>query len=470
MGEPTLRRVSGIDAAFLYGETPSWHMHVSAVLVVDPNGVPGGFDAELFKRILERRLHRAPQFRWKLQHVPFGLDRPHLVEDEVFDIDFHVRRIGCPSPGGPAELGSLIGTLIGLKIDRTRPLWEIWVIEGLQGGEVALLAKIHHSIIDGVAGAEVAMLLFDLTPEPEFDEVAPDEAVPVPSGGLGAGELLTQGARAVIQAPGRLLSLAGSLARQGRTLLGHLSGPEPPALPFAAPMTLLNGQLTPQRRFDSTSLPLDEIKAVKERHGVTVNDVILAVCAGALRRWLLTHDALPEVPLIAQVPVSTRDAGYRQGDGTKVSNMSVPLRTDVHDPARRLHSIHVAAQNAKALRRALSGSKTVDITDAVSPALVNLAARTYTAVQLEDRGAPFNLIISNIPGPPEALYVAGARLASVYPMGPLLIGGGLNVTVMSYCGYVDFGLLSCPEVVPDAWRIADAIPFALKELVDSAPV
>ncbi|MCC7077002.1 MAG: wax ester/triacylglycerol synthase family O-acyltransferase [Acidimicrobiia bacterium] len=460
-------RVSGPDAAFLYGETPSWHMHVSALLVVDPKDAPGGFDTELFKRIIERRLHRAPQFRWKLQHVPLGLERPSLVDDAAFDIDHHVHRIGCPSPGGPAELGELVGTLSSLKIDRTRPLWEIWVIEGLQGGEVAILAKIHHSIIDGVAAAEVAMLLFDPTPDPVLDEAVTSGEADTE---VSVRDLVGDAVRAVVSTPARLTRLARSLARQGSALLGYLGRPDPPSLPFSAPMSLTNGRLTPERRFDATDISLADAKAVKDAYGVTLNDVILAVCAGALRHWLISHGALPGDPLVAQVPVSTRTTHDRQGDGTRVSNMSVPLATEIDDPAERLYAIHAGARYAKEVRSALSETKTVHITEAVSPALVNLAARAYRAGQIENRGAPFNLIVSNIPGPPTPLFVAGAELLSVFPMGPLLMGGGLNITVMSYCDSIDFGLLSCPDVVPDAWTISDAIPFALKELADAAPL
>jgi WS/DGAT/MGAT family acyltransferase len=461
-----VKRLSGVDAAFLYGETPSWHMHVSAVIVADPSGIPGGFSVERLKQRTAERLHLAPQFRWKLVEVPFGLDRPVFVEDPHFDLDAHVRRIGVPAPGGPEQLGNLIGDLVSVKLDRRRPLWELWVIEGLQGGRVAILAKLHHSIIDGVSGAELASVLFDLTPEgTEVPPPGPRAPDPPPE----PFDLLVRGVGAVLATPVRVARLAVQSVRQGMSFLGFAGQANPPPIPFTAPRTSFNTELSPHRRFASASVPLDAVRRVKRVFDVKLNDVVLAVCAGTLRRYLEAGDELPDAPLIAQVPVSLRTDEDRGEVGTKVGAMFASLATDIADPALRLLAIHESTRSAKEMQRALAADKIMGITEAAPPALISLAARMYTAAALDRRTPPImNLIISNVPGPPFALYVAGAEIEAMYPMGPLLYGTGVNITVFSYRDAIDFGFLCCREAVRDPWFLAEGVPLALGELVKAA--
>jgi diacylglycerol O-acyltransferase / wax synthase len=400
--------------------------------------------------------------------VPFGVDNPLFVDDPNFDIDYHVRHIAVPSPGGPRQLGELVGDLASYKLDRNRPLWEFWLIEGLEGGRVAVLAKVHHAIIDGVSGADLATVLLDLEPDPPEPPtpIRPHgERVPSPP------ELLARAAVSTMVMPWRTAQFGAQLVRQGRTFLRFRTGPKPPPAPFQAPRTSFNGRISPNRRFAYTTLPLDTMKAVKNAFGVKLNDVVLAVCAGALRRYLAGRGELPEQPLIAQVPVSTRTEETKDKVGVQVAAMFASLETQVEDPAERLLAIHAGTQGAKEMREAMAADKIMNLTDTMSPALVGLAARMYTGARLEDRTPPvFNLIISNVPGPPFDLYMAGARITGIYPMGPLLYGSGLNITVMSNATGVDFGVFTCREVMPDPWLVADALSDALDELVAAAEI
>lgn len=463
-----MRRMGSVDAAFLYGETPAWHMHVSAVLIADPTTAPGGFSVDELKRRIANRLHLAPQFRWRLVEVPFGLGRPGWVEDPHFDIDQHVRRIGLPAPGGPEQLGNLIGDLVSLKLDRRKPLWEFWVIEGLEGGRIAILAKVHHSIIDGVSGSELASVLFDLEPNPPDEGEPPPrvfEEVPSPF------ELLLRGVAETLTTPWRVVRLAEQSLRQGMRFLDFQRQPHAPVAPFQAPRTSFNTELTPHRRFAFATVPLDDVRRIKKVFDVKVNDVVLALCAGALRRYLIKNDELPDQPLIAQIPVSMRADDDRTEVGTKVAAMFASLATNVSDPVLRLLSIHESTKNAKEMQRALAVEKIMGITEAAPPALISLAARMYTAAQLDRRTPPImNLIISNVPGPSFPLYVAGAEIESLYPMGPLLYGTGVNVTVFSYRDRVDFGFMVCREAVPQPWILAEGIEEAFVELRAAADV
>ncbi len=463
----TYRQVPGPDAAFLYGERPEWHFHVSALIMLDPSTSDRfSFDAVVDQ--LRRRIHHAPQFRWKLVEGPFRLrlERPIWVDDPDFDIANHVHRVAVPGPGDQRALGDLVGRLVGYKIDRTRPLWEMWLIEGLDDGRQALLAKIHHSIIDGSSGTEMITLLYDTEAEPDPDPEPPPyepEAVPalIERVGMAAVHSVTW--------PLRVGRFSRQLLRQGITMGRHALGENPPAQPLQAPRTSLNGRLTPDRRFSSAVVSLADAKAVKDAFGVKLNDVVMAISAGALRHYLLASDALPDKPLIAQVPVSLRADPDDSEIGTKVAALFCSLATDVEDPAERLRAIRASSVQGKAVREELTARHEINWTDTLPPAAIALAARTWSAAGLDERTPPvFNLIISNVVGPPFDLFLAGARVDAMYPMGPLLYGSGVNLTVVSSADELHFGLMSCPTLVPDPWTIADAIPVALDELVAAA--
>jgi WS/DGAT/MGAT family acyltransferase len=459
-----MRRMSGMDAAFLYGETPAWHMHISALLVCDPSSSPDGFSVERFKEIVASRLPQVPQFRWRYVEVPFGLDRPGWVEDPDFDIEYHIRRIGVPAPGGPEELGRLVGDLASYKLDRSRPLWEMWVIEGLADGNVAVLAKLHHSIVDGVSGAELATVLLDLQPDSAPAPIAVRDTLAherVPN----QLELLFRGIGHQLLFPLRFTRFGAQAVRQALTFAGFMRRSQPPAVPWQAPRTSLNAPISPHRVFAAASVAFDRVHDVKDAFGVKVNDVVLAVCAGALGRYLDDNDELPPTPLIAQVPVSLRSSEQRSDVGTKVGFMFASLATDVDDPVERVRAIAASTQSAKEMQRALSAQKIMGLTDVAAPGLISVAARMWTSAGLSATTLPlFNVIISNVPGPPFPLYVAGAEVKALYPMGPLVYDCALNVTVMSYRGSIDFGFIACREAVPEPERIAAAIEDALVEL------
>lgn len=465
-----MRRMGGQDAAFLYGETSSWHMHVSALMILDPSSAPGGWDFDRLRRHTAERLSLVPQFRLQLVDVPLGLDRPGWVESPDFDIDHHVRRIAVPAPGGPRELGELAGRLASYKIDRRKPLWELWVIEGVEGGRVALLYKVHHALIDGVSGMGLAEVSFDLEPEPagppaafaESQKLDGDRHVPNVIERVALGMV-----NATTRVPYRIARFAVQSVMQGVTAVGFLRR-RPVAMPFQAPRTSLNGQFTPHRKLAFTSVSLERVKAIKHAYDVKLNDVVLALCAGALRRYLAKIDDLPEQPLLAQCPVSLRGGGD-DAIGSKVGSMFVKLATNVADPEARLLAIHESTRDAKEIGQALSADKILGLTETAPPGLIGVAARMYTAMGLESRvPPPINVVVSNVPGPPFPLYMAGARLESMYPMGPLLLGTGLNITVVSYCGSIDFGFLCCPEMLPEPALVAEGVALALDELEEAA--
>lgn len=462
-------RLGGLEAAFLYAETPAWHMHVSAVLIVDPSTAPGGFNFDKLKAMTVERLPTLPQFRWRPVEVPLGLDRPVWVEPDDFDPDFHIRRVAVPPPGGPEELNELVSRLISYKLDRTKPLWEMWAIEGLADGNVAVLTKVHHSIIDGVSGAGLAEILLDLEADATARPASELRGSLHHQESPNAWRLFGQGlATAAFTTPFRMVRYGAQVAQQSFTLLGLLRSDRPPTTPFQTPRTRFNAPITSHRSFAASSVPLERVKALKRAYDVKLNDVVLALCAGALRRYLEHFDELPEQALVAQVPVSLR-AGDDDQVGTKVGPMFASLATDIDDPVKRLLAIHEDTTRAKEMRQAMSAHGIMGLTETTPPGLLSLAARMYTASGLEQHGPPiYNVIISNVPGPQFPLYMAGARLMALQPMGPLILGAGLNVTVISYCGSLDFGFLTCPETVPETDFIAQGIPLALEELERSA--
>ena len=464
-----MHRLSGIDAAFLYGETPSWHMHVSGILIIDPSDAPDfGFDA-VRAQIIER-LPLVPQLRWTLVEVPFGLDTPRMIEDPDFDIDYHLRHIGLPAPGGREQLGNLVGELVAWKLDRTRPLWEMWMIDGLEDGRVGMLFKIHHAIIDGVSGSELATVLLDLEKDPEPREVEDEREFDTRPGDV---ELLISGVGHAVSTPYRM-------ARFGRQTVTQLTKFIPIPMPgrsedplpmpaVLAPRTPFNAAISPHRRFASSTIPLDDVKRVKDVFGAKINDVVLAVCAGSLRKYLLERGGLPEQPLLAQCPVSMHTEDTKKEVGNQVGTILASLATDIADPVERLGAIHEGMNSAKEMQRAMAAEKIMGIGDMATPGLVALAARMWTRAGLDGSIPPvMNLIISNVPGPPFPLYSAGAVVEAMYPMGPLLMGTGLNITVFSYRDSVDFGFLVCREAIPDPWPLADYIPVAFAELREAA--
>ncbi len=454
--------IRGVDAAFLAGETPEWHFHVSALQILNPAGVED-FGFEAFRTVCAQRVHLVPQFRWRLVQPPFRLGWSWFADDPDFDVANHVRHMVVPAPGDCMTLSKVVGDLIGRKLDRSRPLWEMWFIDGLDDGRVAVLTKIHHSIIDGQSGTHAATLLFDLSPDPPpADEPPPYEAEASPSWA----QIVARSSLEVIASPLRLVRYGRQVVEQGVAVVPMALGKTPPAMPFRAPHVPFNGQLTPHRGFASAVLALDTVKQLKTATGVKLNDVVLAVCAGVLRSYLHDMHELPGRPLIAQVPVSVRTEASRGDVGTQVASMFVSLATDIADPLERLHAIHQSSIAAKKLQRAIAERRSLGLSDLLPPSMFSAAAQAWSLAHLEARTPPiYNLIISNVAGPPVDFYVAGARIEHVYPLGPLLYGGGLNITFFSNGQTIDVGMITCPELVPDAWAVADRFVPVLQELV-----
>lgn len=466
-----MQRLTGLDATFLYLETPSSHMHVAGLMLLDPTSVEGGIDLDKVKEVYGARLHLAPPFRRRLAEVPFGLHHPLWIEDPDFDIDYHIRATALPSPGTKEQLSTLVGRLSAIPLDRRRPLWEVWVIEGMEDGNVAVLSKVHHAAIDGASGNEMTVALLDLTPEiaqhePE-EEWVPDR---VPSDV----ELLSYAASSLARQPVRVAKALGKTAgaamavRRRNRAEPNLT---PPPSPFSAPRTSFNTAITPRRSFAFTTVSLPTVKAVKNAAGATVNDVVLALCAGALRRYLDQQGEEVDGPLVAMVPVSVRSDDEKDALGNRVTSMFASLATDIDDPISRLKVIHECMAEVKEQQKAIGADTLGDWAEFAAPALAGTAARLYSRTRMADRHRPlFNVTISNVPGPPFPLYSIGARMVANFPVGPIMDGGGLNMTVMSYLDQLDFGLQACPDVLPDIWSVAEGLHVALDELVEATGV
>jgi len=460
-----MQRLTGLDAGFLYMETPTSFMHVASLIVIDPSTAPDGWSFDRIRDLYTARLDQAPPFRRRLVEVPFGLHHPIWIEDPDFDIDYHLRHIAVPAPGGLAELTELIGHLVAIPLDRNHPLWEMWVIEGLEHGYVGLLTKVHHAAIDGASGEELMIAILDLTPEIE-DKPAPNgpwvpDKVPTDT------EMVSYAMMSLAQQPVRAVKTVKRTVETALQLRDRFAGPEltTPKLPFSAPHTSINASLTPHRSLGLSTVSLSRVKALKNRLGCTVNDTVLALCAGALRHYLDDIGEHPDGPLIAMVPVSVRSEEQKNTGGNQVSSAFASLATDLDDPLERVAVIHDSMNVAKQAQQLIGAETLQDWAEFAAPAIAGRAARMYTRMKIADRHRPlFNVTISNVPGPPFPLYVAGAEVVSTNPIGPIFEGGALNMTVMSYMDRLDFGLHACPERIPNVQLISDAIVLALGDL------
>ncbi|MCB9632951.1 MAG: wax ester/triacylglycerol synthase family O-acyltransferase [Sandaracinus sp.] len=458
-----MQQLSGLDAAFLYLETPQMHMHVALCAVLDPKDTPGGYRFEALEEHLRARLQQMPPFRKKILEDPLGLDHPHWVDDPDFDLIHHLRRVTCPAPGGRRELGAIVGRITSRPLPRDRPLWEIWVVEGLKHGRIALVAKIHHCAVDGMMGAGLLASLFHIDRGRSMEKPSRRvESLPPPADG----EMLRHAARQRLAQPRKLFDLAKRTAKAVGAVVEQRLDPENEAkggTPFTAPRTHFNHAIGPQRDVGLGRLSLAELKRVRHAvEGAKLNDVLLAVIAGALRRYLQSMEDLPAEPLVATCPIATM-----KGSGNnKVSAMFVPLPTQLDDPRERLAQIMRATRGAKAEHETLGGVLIQEWAQLAPTSTFSFASNLYTRLRLAERHRPIHsLVISNVPGPPVPIYLAGMELLAAYPMGPVMDGAGLNVTVMSYRGDVDFGLMVARDAVPDPWRLALEMKPALDELI-----
>lgn len=463
-----MQELSGLDAAFLALETPTAHMHVVGVAVLDPATAPQPFGIERVRRLVEARVRLIPAFRRRLVEVPFGLYVPVWIEDPHFDLSFHVRRAALPAPGGPSELAEFVGDVAGRPLDRSKPLWEAYVVEGLEHGHCAFVAKLHHSMIDGASGVEILASLFDVEPDAPFeppdttDEWAPDH---VPSDL----EMLGRAVGSVVRAPGRTLRAVRGLT-DALTRVARRSREEAlrVTLPLTSPRLAMNRTISSERAVALTSVPLPTVKATKDALGLTVNDVVLAMVAGAMRTYLQDRDELPDRSLVAAIPTSERAEGDTSF-GNKVSAMFAELPVELADPVERVHRVAESTAGAKSVHEMIGGDTLQEWAELAAPALFTRAIRAYAKLRVAERFRPvINVIVSNVPGPPFPLYLAGARLVALFPLGPIFDDCGLNITVVSYLDEIGFGLIGCRALLPDVDRIATAIPDALAELTKCA--
>ncbi|MHB8219364.1 MAG: wax ester/triacylglycerol synthase family O-acyltransferase [Acidimicrobiales bacterium] len=492
--------MAGIDAKFLYSETATAHMHTLKVAVVTTRDSPGWFGFTQVMSVLGQQMGTLPPLRRRAVPVPFSLGHPVWIEDPDFDLANHVSSRTAPAPGGDHQLAAVVADIAGTPLRRDRPLWELVVVEGLADGRGAVIAKLHHAVADG--GAAVALLQSVVqgveaqlssppggfgtpTPDPggrdpgHSDPGHPDPGrrdpgrrdpghpdpwrpEPVPS----RRRLLTMAMR---QHRDRLHGLPRLVGRSYRGLRAsearRRSLPVRPPLPLQAPRTSLNVSLTGERTFAMTRLALADLKSVRRAHGTTLNDVYLAVCAGALRGYLLERGELPPRPLVASVPVAT-DTDLARMSGNRVDNLYVSIGTDIADPIERLRHIHEVASAAKDVRSALGSELLEQRAAVVPPQLYRASVRAWTRTHLANRvRPPLNVVLSNVAGPRDPISFGPVRLQAIYSVGPILEGIGCNMTAWSYVDGLYVSVLGCPVSLPDPWQLVDRLHGALTELV-----
>lgn len=467
-----MKHLSGLDATFLHLETPEMPMHVGSLNVLDlPKGYKGDFYEDA-KQFMASRIHLADVFTRKLALMPFDMTNPVWVEDDDIDLDYHVRHITLPKPGTNRQLQQYVARLHSTLIDRSRPMWEFFIIDGLKSGQVALYTKVHHAGIDGQAGVEVGKAIFDL--EATGRVVKPPRSRPRASGyQLGMAELATAALRNTAQQYVKLFKMAPAIARA----ISGLAKPDekaaekttataPKKFNLFAPRTSLNVSITNQRTFAGRTISLAETKYIAKHFGVSLNDVVMATVAGALRHYLADNNELPAKPLVAGVPVSLREAGDDTANN-QASMILVSLATDITDPIQRLKAINASSNSSKSTMNRFKAVILDDFPTFAAPWLVSGIASMVGRSGLVNLLPPAaNVAISNVAGAPFPMYFAGALVTCYYPVSIASHGTALNVTVQSYNGRMDYGLIACRRAVPDITEIGDYMLAEHKLLMD----
>jgi WS/DGAT/MGAT family acyltransferase len=456
-------RLGALDSSFLHLERLETPMHVGAMSVFE--GAPfldadGHFRLADTRELVASRLHLVPRYRKRLMHVPGQLGRPIWVDDERFDIAYHVRLTALPTPGTRSQLLTLTERVQAGMLDRSRPLWELWFVEGLEDGNVGLIQKTHHALVDGVSAVDVATVLLDFTPEPTVLD-APEwvpEAAPSPEQLLvdSVVERFTEpaeigrGIRRMVRGPRRALDRATQLARSMSSLIDRNT---------LAPRTSLNRRVGRNRRFEPVRISLDEVKTIRKQLGGTVNDVVLAGVAGGLARLLESRGELePDLTLKVMCPVSVRDESEQMQLGNRVSAMFVPLAVGEPDPVARLEAVRAVTADLKERQQAVGAAFLSDLTQYAAPTLMGMAAR------LAHRQPFFNLIVTNVPGPQTPLYCMGGRMLEAYPVVPLTQNLSVVVGILSYCGQLHLGLFADRDAFEDLGVLAGGIEDSFAEL------
>jgi diacylglycerol O-acyltransferase len=480
-----MHQLSSLDAQFLAVESSKTFGHVGGLLIFDPSTAPGGtLGIEQVIAHVGRRLHLVPPFRWRLVQIPLSLDHPYWADDPDFDLEFHVRESAVPPPGSDHQLAETVARIWARPLDRSRPLWELYVIHGLEGGRVALLTKVHHAAVDGLAYDQILSAL--------LDEVPAGREVPEPSSDVTPtalpGDLAMLG-RGLVGVPRHAIR---ALRLTPRTLPNAPSFPGANALPglptvqrgvsringlrrirgsrtvleittARPPKTSFNGPVSSHRRYAFGTISFARVKAIKNALGLTVNDVVVALAATAVRNWLLSRNDLPESPLVAMIPVAVRTEAERDSFGNRIGMMIVPIPTDVPDPRDRLMRAHELMRSAKEVHNALPATILTDTTRFIPPAVAARAARTVVGILGRTR-PPMNLVLSNVPFARTDRFFAGARLLANHPVSIVFDAVGLNITVLSYKDQLDFGIVADRDQVDDVWALIGGLDEALSEL------
>ena len=460
---PVTDRLSPLDVSFLYMETPTTAMHVGGVGVFQPPAE--GFDYDRLVELISQRIRLVPRYRQKVKWVPGRLASPVWVDDGEFDVTYHVRRSALPKPGTDAQLRDLVGRLQSRQLDRHRPLWEIYLVEGLEGGRIALVTKTHHAMVDGVAAVDIGTVILDVGPTPR--EVPPDDWRPRPEpGALG---MVVSALTDLLSGPGAAVDTARAAVGDARATVGKVGAvagglfAQARTMSRPAPSSPLNASIGEQRRFGMAATELDDYRRVRKEHGGTVNDVVLATVAGALRTWLLTRaeSVTPATTVRAMVPVSVRADGHQGELGNRVSSYFVDLPVGEGNPVMRLHQVSFAMRGHKESGSAVGADALVQLSGFAPPTIHSLGARMASGLTRR----LFNLVVTNVPGPQFPLYAAGARMLSVYPVVPLAKGQAVSIGLTSYDGGVYYGLNADRDAMPDVDVLASCLEESLAELV-----
>ena len=456
-------RLSPLDVSFLYMETPTTAMHVGGVAVFEPPA--DGFDYDRLVELISERITLVPRYRQKVRFIPGRIANPVWVDDESFDVTYHVRRSALPKPGSDDQLKDLVGRLMSRQLDRNRPLWEIYLVEGLAEGRVGVVTKTHHAMVDGVSAVDIGTVILDLTPEPR--EVPADDWKPAREPNLAS--LVAGAVTDLVKRPTQAVDTARAAVVDARATAGKVAGVAGGVLASVAtiarpaPDSPLNVRIGEQRRFGMARTDLDDYKRIRKEHGGTVNDVVLATVSGALRSWLMTRGeaVTPTTTIRAMVPVSVRPEGAEGHMGNRVSSYFVDLPVGEGNAVMRLHQVSFAMRGHKESGEAVGADALVALSGFAPPTLHSLGARVASGFTRR----LFNVVVTNVPGPQFPLYAAGARMLEMYPVVPLAKGQAVSIGLTSYDGGVYYGLNADRDAMPDIDVLAGLIEESLAELV-----
>ncbi len=461
-----MERLSGLDAGFLYLEDVWQPMNGCAIWELDTSTMPGGYTFDRLRNGLSRHLQAVSRFRQKLADSPLNLDHPVWISDRDFHLDRHLHRVVVPPPGERAQLAELCGRIASLPLDRTRPLWEMWVIEGVEDEmadektRLRLMLKVHHACMDAQTGtnmlAQLCSTEADVAAPHPVDDVGDPNQVQIVLSGLA--RFLS---RPALFAKVLLITLTWLLVMLVRPRTSSTA-----ARPFTAPQTVFNANVTHRRNVAYTQLNLDDVKKVKDHFNVTVNDVVMALVSAALRQFLLDRGELPKTSLLAMLPTSVQGKSDRFGRN-HLSGVFSRLETQIADPVERLKRITEARSAVRQHKSAIGATLLQDWLQLATPAVFRLGMAIDARTRLTESRPVHNLVLSNVPGPQNSLYFQGCQVRAQYPLGPIFPGSGLNITVMSLTGKLNVGITSCPEIVPGLWEMADDFAVVMEELLSA---